>query len=72
MTTYVHVEHWFFTQSDGSRHFLKNVDEARKKVREGKPVFALTSTGTLTPPIQKFLLNGRKFQAMGGAEYSIV
>ena len=72
MAIYVHVERWFYTERNGTQHFLNDVDEARKKVREGNPVFALSATGTLTPPIQKFLLNGRKFQVMGGTEYSIV
>lgn len=50
MAIYVHVERWFYTERNGTQHFLNDVDEARKKVREGKPVFALSATGTLTPP----------------------
>lgn len=72
MNNYVHVEQWFFTRPNGSRHLLKDVEDVRKALKEGKPVFALTSTGTTTPPIEKILLNGRKFRVLGGSEYRIV
>lgn len=72
MNNYVHIDGWYYTSPNGCRHSLKNVDEARQAVRAGLPVFALTSGGVPTPPIQKFLLNGRKFQVLGGTEYRIV
>lgn len=71
MAIYVHVERWFYTERNGSRHSLVTAEEARKALKEGKPVFALSATGTLTPPVEKFL-NGRKFKTFDGSEYRIV
>lgn len=54
MAIYVHVERWFYTERNGSRHSLVTAEEARKALKEGKPVFALSATGTLTPPLRSF------------------
>ena len=68
----VHIDGWYYTSPNGCRHSLANAEEARKALKEGKPVFALSATGTLTPPVEKFLLNGRKFRTLDGTEYRIV